>query len=75
MAKANNTAIEQIIERLSTLNNKDMNAGLMTAIDIAKDCKKDERRQIENAYNSARNHPKNYHDAQHYFFMEYIDND
>ena len=74
MAKANNTAIEQLIQWMEAPSGKpeDIIVEMMAKI---KDLRKIERQQIENAYNSARNYPNSYFDAQHYYFMEYIDND
>ena len=74
MAKANNTAIEQIFDLIdNSLLSDDQILGLIEA--NRNEWLRIERRQIENAYNSAKNYPKNYQDSQHYFFMEYIDND
>jgi len=41
------TAMQELIERLQTLNSKHNNAGLLTAIEIASDLKGTERRIIE----------------------------
>ena len=94
MAKANNTAIESLVQFMDGLLGVEDNlikeyGDNLDAVKAIKDNwqqlnmikqmivshKKVERKQIENAWNSAKNHPNNYHDAQHYFFMQYIDND
>ncbi len=93
MAKANNTAIEELlievkanlaglqVERnesgITKLEHAHYNAAIMVCKDIIAKCqelKKKEGEQIDNAFNAGRN-SKDYHDASHYFFMQYIDND
>ena len=64
MAKANNTAIEELIKYFGY--NKKTNP-------IVKQLLDKERQQIENAFNAGKS--GNYTDASHYYFMEYIDND
>lgn len=75
MAKANNTAIEQILEFIKGWLSEDGTL-LCTEehlIEKIRELKKIERQQIDAAFNNGR--WNTYKDAGHYYFMEYIDND
>lgn len=71
MAKANNTAIEDAIKKVEEMISI---KNFQQWEELKKEFKQKERRQLENAFNTGRN-SKSYHDAQHYFFMQYVDND
>jgi len=70
MAKANDTAIEQLYKALHNTHPSQWNDLLLHDKDRLLST---EREQIEAAYRTGRK--KYYIDETHYFFMEYIDND
>lgn len=75
MAKANDTAIEQLIKWMAEPSGKaeDVIIEMMAKIN---ELRKVERQQIETAFNNGLHHKeRGWHDSQHYYFMEYIDND
>ena len=70
MAKANDTAMEELILRFKTIR---FQPGIATAIHLAQEQLKKERQQIDSAFYAGKTN--NYDGPSHYYFMEYIDND
>ena len=81
MAKANNTAMEGLIETLEANRNafpdlpqfKGLRDAWKNSIACAKERLAEERKQISYAFDAGKR--GTYKDASHYYFMEYIDND
>jgi hypothetical protein len=76
------TAMNQLIAELerkikidSLVNTAILHYGLRQALSIAQMLEKDERSQIESAYDTANKYPSADTDGKKYYFMTYIDND
>ena len=63
MAKANDTAVEKLLGYLKSVGIRVDDKTYLTI----------ERAQITNAFHAGKD--GNYNNADHYYFMEYIDND
>ena len=71
MAKANKTAMEKLLQWIR-LNPDAKHEDIIEKIRLH--LLKVEREQIQTAFNNGKT-PNGYNNAEHYYFMEYIDND
>jgi hypothetical protein len=76
------TAMNQLIAELekkikidSLVNTAILHYGLRQALSIAQRLEKEERTQIESAYDNAKNYPSNDCNGSKYYFMSFISND
>ena len=69
--------LQERIERDSLVNTAILHYGLRQALDLIKklELEKQERSQIESAYDNAKNYPSSDTDGSKYYFMNYISND
>lgn len=73
------TAMQDLIDDLNRYTNADISPLGLNMIRIIKERAEEklltERKQIEDAYNNAKNYPSNDCDGSKYYFMNYITND